>query len=273
MPCSGTKDFNRPDRYQANFPDAELELHFTGQGSFKARLTQVELQHIRLLKAQENLPRIAFLSLEPERIHVAFSLNAIFHPVWTGLALQSRDIVFHSRGGCTHDRTSTANCWGYISITQHRLMDLGRSVTGAEIVVPQVGCVLRPPSKAATRLRRLHGTACRLAETRPEMLAHEEVARSLENELLHALVNCLDVKRTRENIEARRRRVEVMAKFERALAITENLGVPELCEFIGVPERTFRTYCAEFIGMSPNTYLQLRQPRHRSREAANFLPG
>jgi hypothetical protein len=64
-----------------------------------------------------------------------------------------------------------------------------------------------------------------------------------------------------------------MAKFERALAITENLGVPELCEFIGVPERTFRTYCAEFIGMSPNTYLQLRQPRHGSREAASFLPG
>ncbi len=273
MSCSGTTNFVRPDRYQANFPDAELQLHFTGQGSFKARLTHVELPHIRLLKAEENLPRIAYLSLEPERIHVAFSLNAIFHPVWTGLALQSGDIVFHSRGGCTHDRTSTANCWGYISITQPRLADLGRSVAGAEIVVPQVGCVLRPPGKVATRLRRLHGTACRLAETRPEMLAHEEVARSLENELLHALVSCLDVKRKRENIEARRRRVEVMAKFERAIATTENRSMPELCEIIGVPERTFRTYCAEFIGMSPNTYLQLRQQHHRSRRAADFLPG
>ena len=161
------KELQQARSLSGEFSRCGTELHFTGQGSFRARLTQVELQHIRLLKAQENLPRIAFLSLEPERIHVAFSLNAIFHPVWTGLALQSRDIVFHSRGGCTHDRTSTANCWGYISITQHRLMDLGRSVTGGEIVVPQVGCALRPPSKAATRLRRLHGTACRLAETRP----------------------------------------------------------------------------------------------------------
>ena len=63
MSCSGTKNFVRPDRYRANFPDAELQLHFTGQGSFKARLTHVELPHIRLLKAEENLPRIAYLSL------------------------------------------------------------------------------------------------------------------------------------------------------------------------------------------------------------------
>ena len=49
--------------------------------------------------------------------------------------------------------------------------------------------------------------------------------------------------------------------------------MPELSEIIGVPERTLRTYCAEFIGMSPNTYLQLRQQHQRSRRAADFLPG
>jgi AraC-like DNA-binding protein len=35
--------------------------------------------------------------------------------------------------------------------------------------------------------------------------------------------------------------------------------MPELCVEIGVPERTLRLCCAEFLGMSPSRYLRLRR--------------
>jgi transcriptional regulator GlxA family with amidase domain len=52
-----------------------------------------------------------------------------------------------------------------------------------------------------------------------------------------------------------------MIRFEEVLA--EHLGEPlhmtELCERIGVAERTLRSCCAKFLGMSPTRYVLLRR--------------
>ena len=52
-----------------------------------------------------------------------------------------------------------------------------------------------------------------------------------------------------------------MIRFEEVLA--EHLGEPlrmtELCELIGVTERTLRSCCAQFLGMSPIRYVLLRR--------------
>jgi transcriptional regulator GlxA family with amidase domain len=39
----------------------------------------------------------------------------------------------------------------------------------------------------------------------------------------------------------------------------EPLATTELCELIGVTERTLRSCCAEFLGMSPTRYVLLRR--------------
>jgi len=51
--------------------------------------------------------------------------------------------------------------------------------------------ILRPTWPAAVCLRKLHAKTCELAQTTPDMIAHEEVARALENDLLYALISCL----------------------------------------------------------------------------------
>jgi transcriptional regulator GlxA family with amidase domain len=59
----------------------------------------------------------------------------------------------------------------------------------------------------------------------------------------------------------KRRHASIMIRFEEVLA--EHLGDPlhmtELCERIGVTERTLRSCCAEFLGMSPTRYVLLRR--------------
>ena len=120
--------------------------------------------------------------------------------------------------------------------------------------------ILHPAARDAARLRRLHAQACRLAETRPKVLAHPEVARAIEQGLIHALVTCLAAK-ARDDGAARRHHTRIMVRFEEVLAGHSNrqLHLPELCALIGVSERTLRSCCAEFLGISPSRYVLLRR--------------
>ena len=52
-----------------------------------------------------------------------------------------------------------------------------------------------------------------------------------------------------------------MTRFEKALSVQPNrqLQMAELCEAIGVSERTLRICCAERLGMGPSQYIRLRR--------------
>jgi transcriptional regulator GlxA family with amidase domain len=120
--------------------------------------------------------------------------------------------------------------------------------------------ILHPAARDAARLRRLHAQACRLAETRAKVLAHPEVARAIEQGLIHALVTCLAA-RARDDGAARRHHARIMVRFEEVLADHSNRPLPmsELCALIGVNDRTLRSCCAEFLGISPSRYVLLRR--------------
>jgi transcriptional regulator GlxA family with amidase domain len=110
-------------------------------------------------------------------------------------------------------------------------------------------------------LLRLHSKACRLAETKHKLIANPEVARAIEQELLHALVNCLTADDASGRPRTRRHHADIMVRFEDVLNAQngQQLNMPALCSAIGVPERTLRVCCAEFLGMSPTRYLLLRR--------------
>jgi AraC-like DNA-binding protein len=175
--------------------------------------------------------------------------------------LQFGDVVFHSRGERMHQRTSGESRWGLISLPPEQLAACGKALTGLRITSPPVGRVLRPSRSAASDLLRLHSRACRLAETRHKLIANPEVARALEQELLHALVNCLIADDVGGNLKTRRHHADIMVRFEDALSALRGpqLNMPALCAAIGVPERTLRVCCAEFLGMSPSRYFLLRR--------------
>ena len=121
--------------------------------------------------------------------------------------------------------------------------------------------VLRPSHLDANKLLRLHASACRLAETKPEMMAHAEVVRALEQELLHTLVNCLTSNDAYDYSASKRGHLKIIDRFEDVLAAHtgQQLKMSKLCAAIGATERTVRTCCEEFLGMSPNRYFRLRR--------------
>lgn len=261
MQRSGTRKFTSADEYQASIPGAKVDLVFARKTNFEARLTWVRLRHLHLLRTQENSPRVASIALAPDRVTIAFPTGHEPLQIFEGIELQPGDIVCPARGEHVHQLTRGPSESGFISLSPEHLAACGKALTGFELVTPSITQILRPGRRDAVHLLRLHAKACRLAETKPKLLAHPEVARALEQDLLHALVNCLTKNDDRGCSASRQHHVKVIARFENALATNfeQNLQIPELCSIIGVSERTLRLCCTKFLGMSPSRYLRLRR--------------
>jgi len=151
--------------------------------------------------------------------------------------------------------------WNVIALDPLQLEHYGRALSGKPFSLPSEGKILRPSPRDVARLRRLHAQVCRLAETKPKLLAHTEVARAIEQGLIQTLVACLTGTSMRADGAIKRRHARIMMRFEEVLAehLSEPLLTTEFCELIGVTERTLRSCCAEFLGMSPVRYVLLRR--------------
>jgi AraC-like DNA-binding protein len=117
----------------------------------------------------------------------------------------------------------------------------------------------RTPPPSMVRLLNLHNVANQLAATVPDILAHPEVARAIEQELLNALIACLVDPVAGMNPNPNRQRI--MQQFHQMIEANqyEPLYLPEICGAIGVPERTLNSVCTLYLGMSPRRYLWLRR--------------
>ncbi len=262
MPASGTGTFIDSSDYQTSLSHLRIDLLVTShnQGAFNARLTWVTLDDLRLLRCEEDLPRIAYGSLTPTLVFVAFTTRPDPPMLWSGAQLQTGQIIFHSQGERFHQRTTGPCGWGVIGMAPQHLERYAGAISGSTLSVPTVARILRPAARDVARLRRLHAQACRLAETRPKVLAHPEVARGIEQGLIYALVTCLAA-RAQDDGAARRQHTRIMIRFEEVLAEhpCRPLPMPELCALIGVSDRAFRSCCAEFLGISPSRYMLLRR--------------
>jgi AraC-like DNA-binding protein len=261
---SGTATFTDPGDYQASLAGVRINLVLTGRGTFRARLTWVDLHSMRLLRCRETAARITYVRLAPGTVVVAFPTDFKSPQIWGGVQLGRRDMVVLSRGEGVHQRTSGASQWGLIILAAEDLAAYGRVLSGTNLVLLPSDRILRPSAAAAASLLRLHAKACRLAEAKPEIIAHHEVVRAVEHELLHAVIDCLVARDAYVTTPARRRHAGIMDRFEAVLAThcDRQISTAELCAATRVPERILRLCCAAFLGMSPGSYVRLRRLNH-----------
>jgi AraC-like DNA-binding protein len=261
MPETGATTFSDPTGYLAGFRGATINLVFTGPEIFSARLTSVSLPHLRLFSVRETRPRIAHVSLPPTSINFAFPTNAALRSIWGGVEIKPQELMFHSVSERMHQRASGANGWSIISLDPEFFSEACRALARSEITPPQIGRVLRPPRSDMIELRRCHAKVCNLAKTNPKILAHREVGRTIENEIIQALVHCLAVYAPGNSTAAQRHCATTMNRLEEVLStnIGRQLTIPGLCKAIGVAERTLRACCLDCLGMSPSRYIRLRR--------------
>jgi AraC-like DNA-binding protein len=210
---------------------------------------------------QESLPRIAYVALAPDSVNFAFPAPPNTSLVWGALKMKPRDLMFHSLGERMHQCTGGASGWSIISVDRKFFAGSTRALIGSEISPPRVARVIRPLQTDAVELHRLHAKACRLAETHPRTVGHREVARAIEHDIIYTLVKCLTAGVEHEDTARRLHCAIIMNRLEDELATKHErkILIPELCEVIGVAERTLRNYCLDVLGIGPKQYFRLRR--------------
>jgi AraC-like DNA-binding protein len=262
MPGSVTSAFSEREDFEVALrAEGCLGVLITGRGQFRAQLTQIALHRLRLSAAEEQLPRIAFVAVPADMILIAFAIGTAPSPTWGGIAVRTGEIVTLGPGERVYARTEGVCRWGVVRLPVEDLTRYGRALTGAPFAVPTVPRSWRPPPAAGGDLRHLHAAAIRMAQARPQALADAEAAHGLEQQLIHAAVDCMPAVAAGADIRAAHRHQDIMSRFE-SLVQTQpdrNLRMAEICAALGVPDRLVRSLCAKHLGMSPTGYVRLHR--------------
>jgi AraC-like DNA-binding protein len=260
MTRCGTTTITDPVDFRANLPVSKIDLMLKGGERFRAHLTWLKMSQLGVAQVKERAPRIAFLSLPPALTFVSFPLSSDPVAVWNGMALRPGQVVIHSAGDHFHQRTAGTARWAMAWLPSVTLLAYGRTLLGAELILPATETVLAP-SSAIAKFRRLHAQACRLVQNKPDVASHPEIRRSLEQDLVHALVHSMAGNAPQDGDMKRRRHADMMRRLESTVASRPDrpLTMRELSAAVGAPERTIRMLCVEFLDMSPLAYARLRR--------------
>jgi AraC-like DNA-binding protein len=261
MPGSATSSFADVEEYRAELSDIIAGPVVLAPGAFTASATRITLRRFRLLRAQENLTRVAFLSLPPERVFISVSSGPARSLIWRGLTLEPGELMLHAPGECVHQRIAGPCCWGFIALSLASFAAACTTATGSTQALPELGRILRPSTRDRQHLLHLHRAAARLAENRPHLLRRPEVVHAMEQELEGVLMACLTNSEVRREADANRRANEIMVRFEEVLAAHpyRKLRLAEVSRRFGVSSRVIYSFCATFLGVSPQRYMRLRR--------------
>jgi AraC-like DNA-binding protein len=253
--------FSDPLSFQAAISTADLKLLPTARGQFRAELTKVCLDQLWMQRFYQNLPLINAGAMKPGRRVFTFFTSA--EPAamrHCGMDVLSGDIIVNNFDEM-HQQTEAEFRLGSMSLTTHRLDAACKAITGREFSGSPLKHLVRPNAALMSRLLKLHEMVGQTAATIPEVLEVPEVARSLEQQLIHILVRCLTDGVSVQMTSGNRRHDMIVAKFEEYLEANPNvpLYLPEICAAIGAAERTLRNACEEHLGMGPIRYLALRR--------------
>ena len=262
MPDSTVLSFTDSSEYQDAIRASTVQIFVGKPGTFKANLTRIDLHRLWMQRGEETLGRLMHSALDRNRSSVFFLTDEQQPPIHKRkMEFSPGDIMFRAKGAEYYQRSFAECRWGAMSLPSNDLAAAGRAITGYDLIPPTELSRVQPPPKLMARLLNLHKAAGQLAATVPDILAHPEVARALEQELVRTMVRCLTEGIAPEPDHHRRDRVQVMRRFEQVLKEypDDPLHIPEICAAIGVADRTLRLHCMENLGMSPQRYLWLRR--------------
>jgi AraC-like DNA-binding protein len=257
---SAVRSFQDPWEHQEFFRAADMTVLVTSRGEYRSTLTRIDLHRLWMQRNDTVLPQIAHVASHKSRNSIGFVLDG--GPIYRdGTEVLPDTIVVSSPDSDCHLRMQDASNFGTMSLSPEELAAASRAIIGRELTAPSATRYLRPSDHLMSRLRDLHRAACHLAATAPDILAHPEVARAIEDAAVRAMVHSLATQGTVADHAPGHQRAPIMRRFERAVSETphEPLYLAEVCAAIGVGERTLRNHCLHHLGMSPHRYLWLRR--------------
>jgi AraC-like DNA-binding protein len=239
----------------------------TERGTFRSNAVHLNLSRLWMQHVEEELSRIWQTAASSTRVAIWFQTRPGPAIGFQGSEVQASDIGVCPIGQPIWQRLTGRSSWGSMSLPLNDWADLS-TVAGCDPLSSPAGVILVPGASNLMRLQRLHRATARLASSAPELIANSDVARGIEQSLIHAMVECLEPATVSRFDLPPQRRSKIMQRFRDMLEEYEDapIYVPELCEKLGVASRTLRKVCHEYLGIGPRRYLDLRR-MHLARRA------
>jgi hypothetical protein len=192
MPRSTVTTFTDACAYQDAVRSSQVEVLITAGGEFRAELTHIDLDRLSLQRGRETLPRAGRGAMNKGRTAIYFLIGAdqdAGHHC--GVEFSPGELVINHAGSTYHHMTSASCHWGDLSLSWDDLAAAGRALRGVDQATSAFPQILRPRPAVMSRLQNLHEAAGSMARTVPDLLAQPEVARALEQALIHAIIACI----------------------------------------------------------------------------------
>jgi len=211
-------------------------------------VTRANIDGLWLLHVREFEARIRHVAMQPHRIQIYWELpwdDAHARPLTLRRCTRHHEDVWRTVG-----RTE----WAAISLPLEEINTLSE-VAGEDLSPPDVMQLVKPSVQRGDQFTALH------REILTTAAGELEVQRALRMQMITRLIECMVTGDSRPPSLAFRARADIMRRFHRYIEDQGDrpLHVPELCQAIGVPERTLRYCCRQQLGMSPRAYLTLRR--------------
>lgn len=268
MPSSVTSVFSEAEDFAAALrAEGCLSFLVTGAGQFRARLTQIALLGLRLSATDEQLPRIALVAVPADTILVSLPSGKGPAPIWGGITIGAGEIMTLGAGQRLHMRTDGPCRWGSIWLPAADLVQYGAALTGAPFSVPSAARRWRPRPVMIRHLRHFHSAPIGLVERRSRAVIDAEAAHGLEQQLIHALVECLSKSSAIEAAPATCEHRDVALRLEALLQTDPErpFRTTEICKTLGITPRSLRISCEEQLGMGPTEYIRRRRMQLHTR--------
>jgi AraC-like DNA-binding protein len=211
--------------------------------------------------AQENLSRIACIRVPYDTILVSILIHGDTTPTWAGASVRIDELVIVSGGETVHARTDGASHWCAIWFPVAEFKLFKNALTGETPDLPGAVSIWRPPQASRDRLLGLLTAAARAVHRQWVPLTVDQAAHGLEQQLIHALLECLVEPPVMVERPAANRRRNLAARFESLLESWRetNRQISEFSEALGVSSRALQRSCKCNLGLNPKSYLRLHQ--------------
>lgn len=259
---------NDADRFATLIRPA-TEHTVIGRGAFAAKSIHIDLHRLGMQRVEANRSSIGS-GQASARTGFLFSTSGM---IWKGVELGRTDIAINGHDQPYWYRMMGPTQFGSLGFPTEDLARISVAMIGRDLSPPRDGLTMTAPAACHARLLRLHAAAIHMAEHAPDIIRHPEAARGLEQAVIEAMFDCIAGPAAQTASQAWGMQSVILKRFRAALEanVDQPVYIPEICQSIGVADRTLRTHCHEHLGMSPKQYLLLRRMNlaHRALRAAD----
>ena len=266
MPRTSTSIFGEPEDFEAALSgDGIIGLLVTGEGKFRARLTQVALEEICLTAGEEEQPRCAFALIPDNMVLIVLPTGKGPWPVWGGITIGANQVITIGPSERLHVRTSGLSRWGSLRISVETLARYNCALMATPLLISGISR-WRPQRTVLRNLLTLYRAAIYAAEARSSVIVDADAAHVLEQQLIHTLIECLSSSLCNQEPPADRQHRGILAQFEDMISDEPERSISDICAALHISEAMLRACCRQHLGMSPGCYRRLRSKAGAARQ-------